>query len=182
MNERTLLFVAAASALVSATASGCGSNSSGKSAIGGTPGDAGGALGADSGGGSVHDSGNVADVTRTNDGPSSIGDTGVGRDAPSDASLTCAPPVDGDSCDACTAANCCAQLRACTGEPMDPDADTTPCEDIANCMDACENPADGSAPPSDCLGLCTQPYGSDQAVTDYNDLSSCQQTLCPTDC
>lgn len=179
MYERSLLRLAATSAFVSAIAIGCGSNSNGGAvATSGTPD---GSAAADGSGeelgvatGDTSDGGGQ-DAT-ANDGPATVAETGTTQDA----GLTCVPPVDGDSCDACTAANCCAMLAACANEPADDGA--TACEDISDCMDNCENPQDGGDPPPDCLGVCTQPYGSDQAVTDYNNLASCQQTLCPNDC
>jgi hypothetical protein len=187
MRTGNLLSAAAMSAVFCVVASGCGNSSSAKTTTESIVPDGGLPEGAAEGATAPGDDSGPDQAAASNDATSSVdagGTTDTGPDtapAMEAAATTCAPPLGGDACDTCLAASCCAQLTACDSEPPDADGGETECQDIVNCVGNCTGGDDAGTPQS-CALICTQPYGADQAVTDYENLALCQQTTCGSSC
>jgi hypothetical protein len=181
MVERTWVSAVAASAIVSGIVCGCGSSGGGAATTPLKPYNEAGAMGNDS----AASGSNTMTMTPDDAGASQSSDAEAGG------SLVCFPPSDGDECDVCTAANCCVEFAACAGTALDA-TDESECQTIQDCMDACASGEAGvagdagvdGAPPAapNCTAMCLTPHGNDQAVIDYNKLTTCQQAKCAGTC
>jgi hypothetical protein len=178
MHERTILSATAMSVVFfSAMVLGCGSSSTGSSTQNSVTHDDGGADG------TVED-GQTTVVVEAAAGPDAVAESAAPPDTGSavDTGLTCTPSATADGCDVCTALSCCAESNACNGEVTD--AAQTPCNDIQDCVDACNtaNDSGSSGNLAACMVTCTQPYAGSAAATDYNALAACQTARCAAEC
>jgi hypothetical protein len=190
MRTGNIVSAAAMTAVFCVVANGCGGSSSAKTSEPSVVPDA----GAESAAATPTDSGSAPEAAATDeasapadatapDDATAPADAAAPSDtgAPMEAAVVCAPPLGGDDCDTCLSANCCAQLTACDNEPLDVDGSSTECQDLVNCVDNCTSGDDAGTTQS-CSASCTQAYGPDQGVTDYENLAMCEETTCGAVC
>lgn len=75
------------------------------------------------------------------------------------------------ACDDCLGASCCTEDNVC-GQSQD-------CGAFLSCINACL-PLDGGAPDQSCVDGCSNDYP--QGAQEFDQLSSCMQSLCSTEC